>query len=380
MDTIINRPSRLTPPGSLTNRPSRLRYTTPDTAADSSKKDFEPTISHHPDLPVINWASIGQTAPQLPDTPAGELPSADAVVICWADAEWAATQHVFCGGSQSMPYSDRTKGSWPGWQKYAKDIPAGAASGWDYWGYYRLVIIGAKKVLLFKSNTHLDYPGQAYLEQLIKILVSDVRPSLLISTGTAGGAIPTDHIGTVNVVNAGTLYEAGEQPSQWQTWSNNWSAAWSVISGSGFSQLLFPIPTVASDISSVAQQFNKFYGTSFPVTELNAGGLDMGDPSPALHNMTAAGTSLLTADSFVVGTNNGNLAKYACVEMDDAVIAETCKENNCAFGFVRNISDPVQNADLPSASQADWGSAIYDAYGFYTSYNGALATWAILSA
>jgi hypothetical protein len=29
----------------------------------------------------------------------------------------------------------------------------------------------------------------------------------------------------------------------------------------------------------------------------------------------------------------------------------------------------------PSKVQADWGSAIYDAYGFYTSVNGALAAW-----
>jgi hypothetical protein len=51
-----------------------------------------------------------------------------------------------------------------------------------------------------------------------------------------------------------------------------------------------------------------------------------------------------------------------------------------AFGSVRNISDPVQNASLPPAFQAHWGQAIYDAYGFYTSYNGAIAAWAILSA
>lgn len=39
-------------------------------------------------------------------------------------------------------------------------------------------------------------------------------------------------------------------------------------------------------------------------------------------------------------------------------------------------SDPVQSAALPAEVQASWGSAVYDAYGFYTSFNGALAAWA----
>jgi nucleoside phosphorylase len=96
--------------------------------------------------------------------------------------------------------------------------------------------------------------------------------------------------------------------------------------------------------------------------------------------MTTAGTSLLTATSFVVGTTNGNLGAFACVEMDDAVIDMTCKTANVPFGSVRNISDPAQNSALPSQAQGDWGSAIYNAYGFYTSYNGAITAWAILNA
>jgi hypothetical protein len=44
-----------------------------------------------------------------------------------------------------------------------------------------------------------------------------------------------------------------------------------------------------------------------------------------------------------------------------------------------NISDPVQSASLSADIQGEWGSTIYDAYGFYTSYNGALAAWAMLA-
>ena len=58
-------------------------------------KKFEPVISNTPVLPAVNWAAIGNRS-TLPTTPPGELPNADAVVITWTDAEWAALEHVFC--------------------------------------------------------------------------------------------------------------------------------------------------------------------------------------------------------------------------------------------------------------------------------------------
>jgi hypothetical protein len=44
--------------------------------------------------------------------------------------------------------------------------------------------------------------------------------------------------------------------------------------------------------------------------------------------------------------------------MDDAVIGEACNASDIAFGFVRNISDPVQNAVLPAKIQGSWRSAV----------------------
>jgi hypothetical protein len=59
--------------------------------------------------------------------------------------------------------------------------------------------------------------------------------------------------------------------------------------------------------------------------------------------------------------------------------AEVCQASGVAFGFVRNISDPVQNAALPAEVQGNWGCAIYESYGVYTSYNGAMTAWAMLA-
>jgi nucleoside phosphorylase len=105
----------------------------------------------------------------------------------------------------------------------------------------------------------------------------------------------------------------------------------------------------------------------------------LGDPVPQIDNQTGSGASLLTTPTFVVGTTSGNYANYTSIEMDDAVIGEACAASKTAFSFIRNLSDPVQNAALPASVQGAWGSAVYDAYGFYTSYNGAVSAWAMLA-
>jgi nucleoside phosphorylase len=357
------------------------RLSPPELAkAEEAKKRFEPTITNTPDIPAIDWSAIGKQAPKQLTTPAGELPAADAVVITWASAEWAALEHVFCTSGTAMPYSKHLSGTWPGWEKYDKDLPQHTDATWNYWGYYKLVEINKSKVLLFKSNTHLDWPGEAFLTDIINRIISVVKPKLILSAGTAGGAQTTDHIGTVSVVRGGTLYEANEPQSKWPDYSNGWKANWGIVGEAAFKKLLFPIPTTEKDLESLASQFNSFYGTSFPLSQLNPGNLNMGDPVPVLHDQTTGTTSLLTTNTFVVATTAGNLAQFGSVEMDDAIIARTCKAAGTEFGFIRNISDPVQNASLNSQTQGNWGGAVYTCYGFYTSYNGALVAWAVLDA
>jgi nucleoside phosphorylase len=337
------------------------------------------SIADAPPLPPVDFSAVGKAAPVLLATPAGQLPKASAVVITWTEAEWAAMQHVFCASAGSTPYSDRLRGTWPGWQKYSADLQAGAPAGWTYWGYYRLVEIGGSPVLLFKSNTHLDFPGAAYLEALIDLLIQRVTPGVILSIGTAGGAKPQDHIGTVRAVSAGTLYETGQPQADWPLYENAWQGSKTVLTNANFNQLLSAVPTRTSDLETLRAQFNRKYGSNYTLAQLDPGGLSLGEAAPQIDNQTGGGTSLLTASTFLVGTTAGTYQSYACIEMDDAVIGEACAASRTAYGFVRNLSDPVQNSALPAKTQGDWGSAIYDAYGFYTSYNGAVAAWAMLA-
>ena len=354
-------------------KPSRLFVS-------ASQRSFNPTITNTPDLPAIDWSQVGQVPPKLLGSTSADLPRADAIVITWASAEWAAMQHVFCASETAMHYSDPNTNSWNGWTKFADGRPPGAPSGWDFWGEWRLVEIAGNTVMLFKSNTHLDWPDQVYLSDLIKLLISNVRPALVLSIGTAGGAEVGDHIGTIRAVSAGTLYIQGAPSSSWPTYENAWTAPETLINQAGFNKLLLPIPTTSSDLMSLCAQFNNDYSSTYTLAELNPGDLNNGDTFPRVIDQTDGDTSVLTTSTFVVGSTSGGYGSYACIEMDDAIIGDICHSNGVVFGFVRNISDPVQNASLPANIQGNWGSAIYDSYGFYTSFNGALATWAILAA
>ncbi len=340
---------------------------------------FSLGLTNAPPLPVVDYAAVNRTAPTLTQTPTGVLPKASAVVITWAEAEWAALQHVFCSGGATMPYGDRSRADWPGWERYAETLPQGAPSGWGYWGSYRLVELGGKPVLLFKSNTHLDWPGASFLRTLIERLVSEVEPALIMSIGTAGGAKTTDHIGTVRAVSAGTLYEAGQPASRWPEYKNGWTASDALLRDPNFRTLLFAVPTTASELGVLSDQFNQHYRTGYTLDQLDPDGLNLGDAVPQIDDQTGGGASLLTTSSFVVGTTAGDYQAYTSIEMDDAVIGEACAASGTAFAFVRNVSDPVQNAALPAEVQGNWGSAVYDAYGFYTSYNGAITAWAMLA-
>jgi nucleoside phosphorylase len=341
---------------------------------------FQPAVAlaNAPPLPAVNYGLVGKTAPKLLTTPS-KLPKASTVMITWAEAEWAALQHVFCAGGSTMPYSQRSKGTWTGWEKYSANLMSGGPSDWTYWGYYRAIEINGKTVLLFKSNTHLDWPGAKFLIALIKLLAAEVQPSLILSIGTAGGTKPQDHVGTVRAVSAGTMFESKKQQSSWPEYKNKWTANSATIANAKFNQLLFPVPTKQSDLQALCSQFNQQYQTNYTLAQLDPDGLNLGDPVPQIDNQTGNGASLLTASTFVVGTTAGTYQNFTSIEMDDAVIGEACLETNTAFGFVRNLSDPAQNAALPSKVQGNWGSAVYNTYGFYTSYNGAVAAWAMLA-
>jgi hypothetical protein len=92
------------------------------------------------------------------------------------------------------------------------------------------------------------------------------------------------------------------------------------------------------------------------------------------------GQPIITTDTFLFGTTTNHLERLGCaIEMDDAVVGMICAPRSVDFGFIRSISDPVINGYLPWDLQRTWAGYIYEECGLYTSFNSALATWAVIA-
>lgn len=343
----------------------------------------------YPPLPVVDWASIGQSAPEVLTEenwdPQNPLPTADVVVMTWTSAEWAAMDHVFCDSGEEMSYYYYEDESWQDkWNFYSRgydeiegELPSTAPSlTHKAWGRFcRVKLPGNDKtVLLFKSDMHISTDGQGLpLRSLVQNIIDDSQPALLLTIGTAGGSRNEDFLGTTNITNAGRFDLSGDLAGydfNHKTFSNDWTPQTGLLKD--VQSLLMTTPVTMEELEYLAKQMEGYTLSQLINKEITPGFL-----APKINVLDIP---VLTTNGYEVGNTSGNYDYFACMEMDDAVIAMISDENNQVFGIVRNISDPVQNADLPEDVQSHWGSVIYKAYGLYTSYNGALATWAVLAA
>jgi nucleoside phosphorylase len=350
-------------------------------------------------LPPVAWASIGAQAPTSvavsykgPDAP---LPSADVVVFTWTDSEWSAMDHVFLHGStQGANQSTKLIHEW---LQYSKSAPSGSSEGGKLWGYYQLVEIqgksGAKRVLLMKSDSHLAHPPWiSGLEDMVKAVVTDARPQQIYSIGTAGGASVSQSLGDVAITNGGKLdLQLKENTSSGlngKTYSSSWFPSLSLMPKA--QQIFLPLNKIATlaDLASVLEKAkkNKEEGGQqlepFSLKDLLNAALDPANlGSPKAVNFQ--NTPLLTTDFYFIAAGN---ADYAALEMDDAVIGYAAKQANVDFVFVRNISDTLvpaktpANQTIPPDARQAWSSAVYNAYGMFTSFNSAVAAWALIAA
>ncbi len=337
-------------------------------------------------LPVIDFGEMKKYAPVIKDNDspfANEpLPGADIVVVTWTIAEWAAMHHVFCGYNKAMRLSDVSNHEWrKGWLPYSRDYcqihqymvdvkktyQGGAPSlNSNAWCFYRMVEVNGLSVLLVKSEMHLAQDGTDLpLKQFIHQLCDEVSPRLLLSIGTAGGVRTEDSLGTAIITNQAYFHLLKE-----------------------FSNSSFNRTTVYSKWEPKTQHIDAarkllMQIEGFPVYPISPqypkdAVIDPDAPDSEIKVVT--NEPIITTDAFLFGTTENGLEKYGCiVEMDDAVVGLACKEESVSFGFVRNVSDPVINGRLPQTLQNEWAGFIYKERGLFTSYNGALATWALIA-
>jgi hypothetical protein len=361
-----------------------------------------PNPGDWPPLPVVDWQRIGKAAPvrvpvayQGPDAP---LPRADVVVMTWTSAEWSAFDHVFLNSGTTR---DKESTDWRHyWYQYSRGAPTveGAPPSTPLWGLYQLVDIpgasGApQRVLLFKCNAHLAHaPWFQGLTQMLQLILQDTQPSLILSIGTAGGTRPDVRLGDTVVTNAAHITlqkpENAGAGIDGQTFTSSGPFPSQDLYAQVQAQLMFRM----SNVATYPALENALAEVHLTVPDSGDFGLEdlLNDAlrPESLHDPRALpmpGTPLLTTDFYYIATGD-DAAQYAVLEMDDAVIAYVAGQAGVDYAFFRNISDPIVPATtaggttIPDAVRDGWSGQIYKDFGLYTSYNGALATWASLAA
>ncbi len=350
-----------------------------------------------PPLPPVGWSSIGAKPPVVRSErwdPDSALPKVDAVILTWTTAEGAALSHVFGGSDDPTPPDagdeprSRSGPKSPAWQDHwqyyrhnftavESNLPAGAPSlTAKAWGYGCLVDLPGrgKTVLLLKSDMHLSTDQSTDpLGFLVKQLIDESKPDLILTIGTAGGTKLTDTLGSVVAANTAKFDLTGDLATRdfnQKSFGNDWTPNPTLLAS--IHPLLLRIPATGPALTALAKQVT---GCGKPedctLAALQNAALDGRNPK-----VTVTADPVLTDNGYDIADTNGTFAEYACLEMDDAIIAMACKSKNQPFGILRNISDPIMNAGLPEAAQKSWSYLVYSTYGLYTSYNGALSAWA----
>jgi nucleoside phosphorylase len=319
------------------------------------------------------------------------LPQADVVVVTWTVAELNALADVLTPGhprTHWYRYTHRFEDHYL--PQIRENAPARKAQRLASWFPTK---IGNKTVLCMKSELHLNQDGiptgdgtaTLPVKDLFRQIIDEAKPSLVLTVGTSGGVKLEHDLGDV-VVTRGAKFrlsdEFAKEPFAGKTYKSHWQ-----IPTTQFAKAEELMGRHASELKEpeFAPPTKRYAFDSPPLKSEppNAPSIhiDDGAAMPEFH-------PILTTDFFEFGTSANNLWTEGCaVEMGDAVlglVAEELGEAAPNWAIVRNLSDPMINGDLPTKPrkldmQAHWAVWYYEAYGYWTSVMGALATWAIVA-
>jgi nucleoside phosphorylase len=288
------------------------------------------------------------------------VPPAEVLVITYTVAEGYALADVLSPGTPTtawIPYRN-------GWDKIKPLVHGMAPSrGYDRAGLWMTTQIGSRKVVLFKSDLHPSTDGMELpITVLFKQLIEQVRPTLVITTGTAGGIGTETLLGDVIVT----------QKVSWDCTKD-------------FKDSAFAQETYTSSYKLASSRFSQAHKTLIPI---NAKRLPQPVPrTPVIvHGTKSKPANTISTDFFAFddASDHYGLRAYDprahAVEMDDAALGLALKDMPDAPGWVsvRNASDPqMDESNLASETKA--AAAIYEKYGYITSIGSAITCWALIA-
>ena len=343
--------------------------------------------------PAPRAAPLG-AAPSADDP----LPAADVVVITWTADEARALADCFTPTHRSDRWYAYARGYA---EHYASLIRPGApARSMQRLARYMPVTVGSSSVLCMKSELHMNQDGVEAkdshgdglgtatlpVKDFFSQVLAETGASHIFTIGTAGSVFDAFDLGDVVVTRAARFHcqqEFADEPFNNTTYTSDWQ-----------------VPTDRVDEAEALMQHVAPQLAQPPVGPPSPAYGDAGElaqPAPVHARVRLDGTAplpefwpILTTDFFEYGTTTNRLDRFgAGVEMGDAAlglaVAELPAAKRPKWLVIRNMSDPVINGALPAKKfhlneQTTWAVAFYAAYGYYTSINGAIATWAVIAA
>ncbi len=309
-------------------------------------------------LEAIPWPE-GLAPTHVPFNPkvGAKLPHADVLVTTWTAAEWKALADVLTPGHETTAWAKYTED----WDNYARQLtwksPSKEAK---CMANYAMTKIGSKSVLCVHSQLHLATDAvSAPVVELWKQMVGEVEPSLIITTGTAGGIGESTVLGDVFVVGNAKLNCT--KMFKDELWAQ---------------ERFEGTPPVNGPNLTLAQ------GDLLPVNAPKLLPIATRDP------LITLGGDVETVDYFGFDDTDdsydivSNDPEAHTEEMDDATLPLALSEINCSTPWlsIRNASDPEVPSSIGTlAEQSAWASHIYEKYGYYTTVGSAIVVWAVIA-
>jgi nucleoside phosphorylase len=306
-----------------------------------------------------------KTGPKPSGDGSGPLPKADVLVVTWTVDEGHALSRVLTPGKDSRnDYLSYTHNFAAISSKMRKASPALEAKRL---GAFWTTTIGGKKVVVFKSDSHLSQDtkklptgtGTLPNEDVWAQIIDEVKPNLVITTGTAGGIGKECEVGDV-IVSPIVRFDC----LKW----------------------LKSEPFHNADYQDGAPK-TKFFAKAKTLFKANSGQLPKDNTRPPkIVRSTNLAASVLTTDFFGFDTSDNHYGLKGLgdvSEMGDAVLGLVMNKIGAGaprWVAVRNVSDPQIKAEGTLRQQAQVAAQIYKGFGRWSSVCSAIVCWALIAA
>jgi purine-nucleoside phosphorylase len=301
-----------------------------------------------------------KTGPKPKGTSKGPLPRADVLVVTWTVDEGHALSRVLTPGKDSRnDYVSYTHNFATIAKKMRKGSPALQAKRL---GAYWTTTIGKKSVVVFKSDSHMSQDGpQLPNIDVWRQIIREVKPKLVITTGTAGGIGKQFEVGDVIVspiVRFDCTAKFKKQP---------------------FAQAHFSSVAAKSTHFAKAKTLFKANSAQLPKTNTR-------QPTIVKVATSDLKSCVLTTDFFGFDTSDNHFKLQGLgdvSEMGDAILGLVSSEMGASaprYLAIRNVSDPQIKAEGTIRQQAQVAASIYKGFGRWSSVCSAITCWASIVA